>query len=542
MIAHSKIIIDDSVLGNCAFADYYRFRNSDGPAPLLCYIGGSINQNTYLSRLKSTPEPIVDEFRKAWEEVGQPSLDFLVSSAPPNQGDSRHNGVLQDFFNHFMFEILSRTQNSRPTALAFVGNSFGAHLASYLAFTLARTKALATIAGCGMADAARQTPMIGIENKLFKLFSNIEDGTEYEDEEFKRLMGSHGIALDVVRRHGGHSFDDYRANGALKDAFAFCLSSLQAVSTQLRKRPVTIALDLEGTLISHASSMVPRSGLHDFLTFCHQQFERVLFFSFVDKEHGRKILNTMADNDHMPEWVRSAEYFHAEGGRPGAKDLHQLGVDPEHALLVDDQPQVLPRNQLHRLIRIPEFREPYEPGDQALLTVRRRLENHNHLISILGDYELNDEQLCVFSHLIFISNPDSKRRPPKNFQGNCLQLWFGDVFSEQDAAACRTRAAQEDDIRRAIVFYRVTRQQDYSSLLVSCDYGASRSPAVAYVLLADQYGPGREEEALQTVLAIRPGAVPNALVASFGDQLLKRQDALMLPLRQYYKHVEAEIL
>lgn len=307
------------------------------------------------------------------------------------------------------------------------------------------------------------------------------------------------------------------------------------------KSTTTLALDLEGALISHASTMVPRSGLYDFLAFCHQQFERIVFLSFVDQERGRKILNMLADSGHMPEWVRSAEYVHVKGGRPGAKDLRQLGVDPEQALLVDDQPQVLPRNQLHRLIRIPEFREPFETNDQALLTVRRRLENHNHLVSILGDYELSDEQICGFSHLILISNPNSKRRPPANFQGECLQLWFGDVVSEQDATACRTRAAQEDDIRRAIVFYRVASQQDQSALLVSCDYGASRSPAVALVLLADQYGPGHEEEALQTVLAIRPGAVPNALVTSIGGRLLKRQEALLAPLRSHYQRVEAEL-
>lgn len=169
------------------------------------------------------------------------------------------------------------------------------------------------------------------------------------------------------------------------------------------KSTSTLALDLEGTLISHASTMVPRPGLHDFLAFCHQQFERVVFLSFVDEERGRNILHSMVDSGHMPDWVRSAEYFHAQGGRPGAKDLRQLGVDPEQALLVDDQPQVLPRNQQHRLIRIPEFKEPFDPADQALITVQRRLENHDHLISILGDYELSDEQMCSYSHLILIA-------------------------------------------------------------------------------------------------------------------------------------------
>jgi hypothetical protein len=135
----------------------------------------------------------------------------------------------------------------------------------------------------------------------------------------------------------------------------------------------TLALDIEGTLISHASTMVPRPGLLDFLLFCRQNFERVVFFSFVEEERGRQILNTMADQGHMPEWVRCAEYVNAQGGRPGAKDLRLLGVDPSHALLVDDQPQVLPREQLHRLVQVPEFKAPFSADDRALDHVRDRL-------------------------------------------------------------------------------------------------------------------------------------------------------------------------
>ncbi|MDK9716868.1 MAG: HAD family hydrolase [Trichlorobacter sp.] len=136
---------------------------------------------------------------------------------------------------------------------------------------------------------------------------------------------------------------------------------------------LVIALDLEGTLISHASTMVPRPCLFEFLTFCHQNAGRVVFMSFVDEERGRQILNQMSDQGHMPEWVRSAEYFHAQGGRPGAKDLRQLGVDPEQTLLVDDQPQVLPREQQHRLIRVPEFREPFDDDGAVLNDVMERI-------------------------------------------------------------------------------------------------------------------------------------------------------------------------
>ena len=140
------------------------------------------------------------------------------------------------------------------------------------------------------------------------------------------------------------------------------------------RHTTTLARDLEGTVISHASTMIPRPGLFNFLLYCRQHFERIVFFSFVEKERGRQILQTMADQGHMPEWVRTADYFHAEGGRPGAKDLRQLGVDPEQALLVDDQPQVLPREQLHRLVQVPEFKEPYHEDNLVLAHVQKVLQ------------------------------------------------------------------------------------------------------------------------------------------------------------------------
>ena len=226
MSIHRKIIIDDSVLGDVAFGNWYRFGDqTEGPRPLIHYIGGSITRDVYLSRLHGEPTPVVDEFRLAWEASGKPAVELLVSSSPPS-GESRQNGILQDFFSHLLFEILPRTDNPRPPALAFVGNSFGAHLASYLTFSLAGSKALATIAGCGMADAARETPLLNLESKRFMVFSNRDDGTEYEDEQFRLFLESRDILLAVERRPGGHYFDDYRANGALRDAFGFCLRSL----------------------------------------------------------------------------------------------------------------------------------------------------------------------------------------------------------------------------------------------------------------------------------------------------------------------------
>jgi hypothetical protein len=221
-MVHRKIIINNSVLGDVAFADYYRFGDSSGFVPMVHYTGGAISRETYLARLKLVPEPIVEEFALAWESSGSSAVDLLVSSAPPS-GEARRHGVLQDFFSHILFEVLPSTDNPRPEITSFVGNSFGAHLASYLTFSLAGAAALSTVAGCGMADAARQTSLVNIQNKQIKVFSNLDDGTEDEDNDLKRFLMLHGNHTEIVRRPGTHDFDDYRKNGSLRDAFSFCL-------------------------------------------------------------------------------------------------------------------------------------------------------------------------------------------------------------------------------------------------------------------------------------------------------------------------------
>lgn len=140
----------------------------------------------------------------------------------------------------------------------------------------------------------------------------------------------------------------------------------------------------------------------------------------------------------------------------------------------------------------------------------------------------------MITHLITVTNPGVANLPPAWFSGEHLALSFGDVVSERDARQCNTKPATSDDIRQAIVFFRAARQQEPVKLLVSCDYGASRSPSLAYVLLADQYGAGYEIEAFNALLAIRPDVVPNLLVASLGDNLLRRNGGLLAPLQDYF--------
>lgn len=86
----------------------------------------------------------------------------------------------------------------------------------------------------------------------------------------------------------------------------------------------------------------------------------------------------------------------------------------------------------------------------------------------------------------------------------------------------RFRVAEPHHIQQAIEFGR-----GRESLLVHCQVGIGRSTAIALAILADGYGHGREQEALQALLAVRPQAVPNLCVVGLADALLERGGALL---------------
>jgi predicted protein tyrosine phosphatase len=127
------------------------------------------------------------------------------------------------------------------------------------------------------------------------------------------------------------------------------------------------------------------------------------------------------------------------------------------------------------------------------------------------------------------------------FRGARLQLWFGDVISEVDAKRCGTKAPTITDVREALIFFRDAWRAAKTKILIQCDYGASRSPALAYVCVADQLGAGQESVAFEIVMKIRPNAVPNKLVVELGDQELARNGGLLQPLRELYSKINEEI-
>jgi uncharacterized protein (DUF1810 family)/predicted protein tyrosine phosphatase len=160
---------------------------------------------------------------------------------------------------------------------------------------------------------------------------------------------------------------------------------------------------------------------------------------------------------------------------------------------------------------------------------------------ICGFEERAEYQSRNISHLITIANPGAVASQPSWFKGAHLELRFGDVVSETDARHCKTTAPSLHDLQLAVEFFRPSWVVPGSKILVSCDHGASRSPALAYVLTADQLGEGREVEAFGAVLEIRSVAVPNGLVVRLGDAFLRRNGALLAPLKDFYAKINVEL-
>jgi predicted protein tyrosine phosphatase len=65
-----------------------------------------------------------------------------------------------------------------------------------------------------------------------------------------------------------------------------------------------------------------------------------------------------------------------------------------------------------------------------------------------------------------------------------------------------------------------------SHLLVHCHAGVSRSTAAAGILMA-RTNVGREAEAFETVIRLRPGAAPNQRMVKLADRQLQRDGRLV---------------
>jgi hypothetical protein len=136
------------------------------------------------------------------------------------------------------------------------------------------------------------------------------------------------------------------------------------------KYPKTLALDLEGTLISNAVSAFPRSGLFDFLVFCRDTFDRVVIFTSVPLTTARRLMGILAAEGSTPAWFADLDVTVCE--RHMQKDLELIGP-PGDVWLVDDQEAYVLPGQRNQWIPIHEFMPPFTQADRELARIKAEL-------------------------------------------------------------------------------------------------------------------------------------------------------------------------
>lgn len=131
---------------------------------------------------------------------------------------------------------------------------------------------------------------------------------------------------------------------------------------------LVVALDLEGTLISNATSAFPRPGLKLFIESVLKMADRVVMFTTVPEDRARKLLQIIESEGSLPAGFAAAVKFVPYSGK--TKDLSALG-EPASAtvLLVDDQPVMVHPGQEANWIPIAEFMSPFDQEDHELKRV-----------------------------------------------------------------------------------------------------------------------------------------------------------------------------
>lgn len=129
----------------------------------------------------------------------------------------------------------------------------------------------------------------------------------------------------------------------------------------------TLALDVEGTLISNALSQVARPGLHRFLEFCRSRFPRLVVYSGVEERRFRRIAGGLILEGSAPRWFGDLPFVFWSADY---RDLRLIpGAAVESTWIVDDLEEAIHPEQTARWIRIAPFERPYPVTDVELARV-----------------------------------------------------------------------------------------------------------------------------------------------------------------------------
>jgi hypothetical protein len=202
----------------------YRWGPPDEPGPLILYVGGAITAKQHAERYDTEPLPILAEFDKALATDPVGRLDLVIAPSPVKRVDPAEAlDAYEDFFHD---ELLPALGGAPSTALAFVGYSYGAHLVTALALGQELARALVTIGGAGVGQAARSAGRSVSPGLLVAMFHNEGDDLPAPGPAARQFLGCPEPRV-MPARPGGHGFGWYAGNGSVAEAFGLALALVQ---------------------------------------------------------------------------------------------------------------------------------------------------------------------------------------------------------------------------------------------------------------------------------------------------------------------------
>ena len=135
-----------------------------------------------------------------------------------------------------------------------------------------------------------------------------------------------------------------------------------------------------------------------------------------------------------------------------------------------------------------------------------------------GEILCTPGRCAELTYLVSIGDGDDPL--PEGFDNAArkVRLLIADVVTAEGAT--------EEDVQGIIQLAEQLRSES-GTLLIHCEAGISRSTATALIIYACWLGPGREDEAMERVVAQRPFAIPNRRMVAIADNLLALDGRLL---------------
>ncbi|MBN1498361.1 MAG: protein kinase [Spirochaetes bacterium] len=161
------------------------------------------------------------------------------------------------------------------------------------------------------------------------------------------------------------------------ERFASARAAAEALAGIVPVQERAITLDIEGTLVTDYGGRHPRPGLFGFIEFCLAAFDRIFIYTSLSRREAEEVLASLHERKAVPgAFMERCEYVDWPRGADGTvKDLRRCGVPIEYNAIVDDMGVMIPDDQRHRWVPVPDYSVAGAPDSGffiALADIRRK--------------------------------------------------------------------------------------------------------------------------------------------------------------------------